>query len=178
MRSQILGLVWKSRTRPVKFAHCVSLDLLNPTGLYIYKTCSQSLKQPNLLFKRCVHAKNAETYFKVGRQNFADLNLHISLCRSAFRSALPNANLSFKDCVQEQLRKTQLSCPWQESNLRGPVIPVQRSNRVTEASFVTRRFDSCQGTDSCVFRSCSWTGLINVYKFHSILSTNNSFQLY
>jgi hypothetical protein len=43
--------------------------------------------------------KNAETYLKVGRQNFADLNLHISLCRSAFRSALPNADLIFKDWV-------------------------------------------------------------------------------
>jgi hypothetical protein len=38
-------------------------------------------------------------YLKVGRQNFADLNLHISLCRSAFRSALPNADLIFKDWV-------------------------------------------------------------------------------
>jgi hypothetical protein len=50
--------------------------------------------------ERCVRRKNAETYLKVGRQNFADLNLHISLCRSAFRSALPNADLSFKDCIR------------------------------------------------------------------------------
>jgi hypothetical protein len=29
-----------------------------------------------------------------------------------------------------------------------------------------RRFDSCQGlTCSCIFRSCSWLDLINVYKF-------------
>ena len=58
---------------------------------------TSSLKLENAYVKDAFAEKNAETYLKVGRQHFADLNLHISLCRSAFRSALPNADLSFKD---------------------------------------------------------------------------------
>ena len=41
--------------------------------------------------------KYAEMNIKIGRQRFADLNLHnIWFSSSAFRSALPNAHMSFK----------------------------------------------------------------------------------
>ena len=43
--------------------------------------------------------KNAEMNVEIGRKRFADLNLQIRNSRLAFRSALPNADVSFKGCI-------------------------------------------------------------------------------